>query len=271
VTTTARELLHQGNLAAAVERQTQEVKARPADMTARIFLFELLCFAGNFDRAGKQLDVIAHQSTEMEIGTEIYRQVLAAERVRRAVFGAGGSPDFATSPPAYVALHLEALTLAREKHPDKARILLEKALDMHSAPGGTADGVRFQDFADSDVFLSPFLELIVNEKYIWLPFDEIKRIEIIRPAHLRDLLWARAKIEARGGDMGEVFLPALYPGSSEHQADAVKLGRQTEWLEVGAGLAHGAGQRLFAIDGGEKGMLEINEVIFDSNGEAIST
>ena len=82
--TKARDSYKEGRLSVAIEQQTQEVKAKPADVSARIFLFELLCFAGNLDRAEKQLDVVGHQSAEMEIGAEIYRQVLAAERTRRA-------------------------------------------------------------------------------------------------------------------------------------------------------------------------------------------
>ena len=269
--TDARDLLREGRLAAAIEQQTQDVKARPTDTAGRIFLFEMLCFAGSLDRAGKQLDVIGHQSVEMEVGVEIYRQLLVAERARRAVFLDGRNPDFLTTPPDYVPLHLEALALQRDQKPEQARLLLEKALDLHPALPGEADGVRFTEFEDSDLFLSPFLELIVNDKYAWLPFEQISRLEIIRPTQLRDLLWARARLEARGGDLGEVFLPVLYPGSSEHASEAVRLGRQTEWIDVGAGLVRGLGQRLFAIDGGEKVMLEIAEVRFDSLGQVSST
>jgi len=268
---TAKEYFQDGNLAAAIEQQTMDVKAKPADVAARTFLFELLCFSGGYDRAEKQLDVIAHQSKEMEVGAEIYRQVLVAERARHAVFLNGRNPDFLTTPPEYVALHLEALSLQRENHPEKARALLERALDLHPALPGAADGVRFGEFEDADPFLSPFLELIVNEKYAWLPFEQIQRIEIARPEQLRDLLWARAKLEARGGDLGEVFLPALYPSSADHPQEVIKLGRRTDWLEAGAGLFRGAGRRLFSIDGNDKDMLEISEVSFDSKGDAIST
>jgi len=265
--TTARELLREGKLSSAIEQQTEQVKSRPADVSERIFLFELLCFSGNFDRAEKQLDVIGHQSTEMQIGVEVYLQAITAERVRRSVFAEGRTPDFLTTPPDYVPLHLEALTMRREGQPGKARLLLEKALDQHKALPGELDGQRFGEFEDSDLFLSPFLELIVNDKYAWLPFEQIRRIEISKPVQLRDLLWAPAKLEARGGDLGQVLLPVLYPGSADHASEVVRLGRQTDWLDAGAGLFRGAGQRVFVIDGREKVMLEINEVIFDTSEE----
>lgn len=258
----AKELLKSGQLSAAVQQVTQDVKSRPADVSARIFLFELLCFDGDLDRAEKQLDVVSHQSTEMQIGAEIYRQILAAERARRRVFNEGGMPDFLTTPPDYVALHLEALTQARERQSGKARALLEKAMDLHPALSGLADGGPFEEFEDSDPFLGPFLELIVNEKYAWLPFEQIKRIEVIKPTQLRDLLWAKAKVEAQGGDLGNVFLPALYPGSSAGASEAIKLGRMTDWLDIGDGLSRGVGQHLFMIDGQERPMLEISKLDF---------
>jgi type VI secretion system protein ImpE len=43
---------------AASEEVTRQVKAHPADASHRTFLFELLCFAGEWDGAENQLDAI---------------------------------------------------------------------------------------------------------------------------------------------------------------------------------------------------------------------
>jgi type VI secretion system protein ImpE len=59
---TAKELLDAGKLAGAIEAATAEVKANPTDVPRRTTLFELLCFAGDWDRAEKQIDVIGQQS-----------------------------------------------------------------------------------------------------------------------------------------------------------------------------------------------------------------
>ena len=48
---TAEELLKAGHLLAAVEQLNQEVRARPTDIQRRTVLFELLCFAGDWQRA----------------------------------------------------------------------------------------------------------------------------------------------------------------------------------------------------------------------------
>jgi type VI secretion system protein ImpE len=57
----AKELVQGGLLHAAIENVTQAVKHDPTDVMLSTVLFELLCFAGDWDRAEKQLDVIGHQ------------------------------------------------------------------------------------------------------------------------------------------------------------------------------------------------------------------
>src|SRR5438105_2775459 len=89
---TAKELLAAGELRAAIEELTREVKSNPADTSRRTFLFELLCFAGEWDRAERQLDVIGHQSVQAEVGVQAYRNNLKAERDRRRLFSDGLQP-----------------------------------------------------------------------------------------------------------------------------------------------------------------------------------
>ncbi len=264
--TDAKALFDQGKLLAAIEQLTQDVRSNPVDLRSRIFLFELLCFAGDFERADKQLDVVAHQSDAMQVGTAVYKQVLAAEKARQAVFALDQLPDFLMTPPEHAAFHLEALKLMREGEPAKARILLQKALDLRPTQTGQVDGAPFHELEDADPFVGPFLEVIVNGRYAWLPFEQLRRIQIARPQQLRDLIWARARIESRGENAGEVFLPVLYPGSAEHQDESVKLGRTTNWIDNSEGLARGIGQRMFLIDGQERAMLEVADIQFGEVG-----
>src|SRR2546428_603785 len=98
----AKELYGQGDLSGAIGELTQDVKSSPRDLRSRIFLFELLCFRGDFDRAELQLDSIAQMSGEMtvEIGVQAYRNVIAAEKARDAFYKNGkGQPKFLVEPP----------------------------------------------------------------------------------------------------------------------------------------------------------------------------
>ncbi len=64
----AKTQLDAGNLDGAVEAALSAVKSSPTDAAARTFLFELSCYAGNWERAEKQLEVIGHQDVNATIG-----------------------------------------------------------------------------------------------------------------------------------------------------------------------------------------------------------
>ena len=96
----AKELLDAGRLAAAIERLNQVVRAHPGDPKLRIFLFEILCFAGDYERAQRQLDVLDQLNAQAGSGTILYRSVLAAEQARRAVATENRLPAFLLEPPA---------------------------------------------------------------------------------------------------------------------------------------------------------------------------
>ena len=87
------------------------------------------------------------------------------------------------------------------------------------------------------------LEVYARGKYIWVGLDQVDAVVCNPPKFPRDLFWLPAKLMAASGEVGDVFLPALYPGSADHPDDAVKLGRTTEWAD-GDGPAVGSGTRL---------------------------
>lgn len=259
---TAEELLKDGQLLTAVEQLNQEVRSRPTDIQRRTFLFELLCFAGDCQRAERQLDVLAHQSATAEIGVQVYRHILTAEQTRQRLFSEGVQPNFLFSPPSYVHFHLEALQQLCNQQPAEAVALLEQSQSSQPPRTGNLAGQPFMEWRDGDDLLAPFLEIIIHDKYVWLPFEQIKDLHITPPKRLRDLLWVPATLEAHSGPVGEVFLPVLYPDSHRHADERVKLGRVTEWINMGEGVTLGAGQHLFFVDGQDKGILEVRDIEF---------
>jgi type VI secretion system protein ImpE len=260
---TAKELFDAGQLEAAISAISQDVKARPSEMQPRTFLFELLCFAGDFDRAQRQLEVIGHQSAVTELAVQVYLNNLKAERDRLRLFSNGLAPHFLTEPPAYVDLHLSAINRLRDGAYDEARLLLDQAEEERPSMTGKLNGGQFLDFRDCDDLVAPVLELIVHDKYTWLPFEQIKSLQISAPKQLRDLMWAPARIEGIDGTVGEVFIPALYARSSDHPSDEVKLGRMTDWRQVADLLQLPAGLRLFIADGRDEAIFEARSVEFD--------
>jgi len=61
------ELFKAGKLAEAIQAQVQEVKGNAA-IRAALFLFELFCFAGEFDRARKQIDALQGDDPRGAVG-----------------------------------------------------------------------------------------------------------------------------------------------------------------------------------------------------------
>ncbi|MGH9369720.1 MAG: type VI secretion system accessory protein TagJ [Thermoanaerobaculia bacterium] len=260
---TPKELLDAGQLDGAIQALTQEVKANPSDVPRRTFLFELLCFAGEWDRAEKQIDVIGQQSVPAALAAQVYRANVAAERQRARLFEEGVAPHFLTEPPRHVDLQVEGIRRLAESDADSARKLFDQAEEERPALGGTWNGQPFADLRDYDDALGGVLELIVKDKYAWIPFQQIRRLEVRRPEKLRDLLWIPSRVEALDGTIGEVFVPVLYAGSSRQKDDLLRLGRRTEWKAVTEELTVGLGQRLLLVDETDQPILEARTVEFD--------
>jgi type VI secretion system protein ImpE len=261
---TAKELFEAGQLSAAVAQLNQDIKGNPRDSRSRVFLFELLCFSGDFERAERQLEAISQLSGDVnvEIGSQVYKNLLEAEKSRARFFKTSGQPKFFGRAPSYTSLHLEAINNLRDNRPAEVEKLLEESESSRSTVKGTIEGKPFSQLRDGDDLLAPFLETFVQKDYVWLPLDNIRTIEITPPKRLRDLIWISAKIEMRDGVLGDVFLPALYHGSSEHPDERVRLGRMTDWKTIGEGTMLGAGQRIFLIDDSEQPILDIRNIEF---------
>jgi type VI secretion system protein ImpE len=256
----AKELLSAGRLSDALDELNREVKADPVDIRRRTTLFELLCFAGDYTRAERQLDIIAQQDANVDIGAQIYRNALNAERLRSRLRSDGLQPSFILDPPPFAALHLEAFNRLREGRAGEARALLERAADTEDAVGGEVNGEPFAEISDGDALLSPFIELIIQDRYVWLPFVQVKRLTVAAPKKLRDLIWIPAELESIDGPIGGAFIPVLYCGSSSHADEQVRLGRATDWKDAGAGLMRGFGQRILFIDDNERSILQLGHV-----------
>lgn len=226
---TAREFYQAGRLTEAIQAVGVEVRDNPADARRRTFLFELLCFAGEFDRAEKHLNILADSGPDAATGVLIYRAALHAERQRNELF-------------------------ERKEYP---------AVSSVELPGGTWNDEAFEGIEDADPRVGPRLEIFAAGQCMWLPLAHIASIQIEPPKRLRDLLWAPAIVHTgpafKGTELGEVLIPALSPFSYKHPDDAVKLGRATVWEENG-GEPLPYGQKTFLVDGEPLPLLELRKL-----------
>src|SRR5437762_13769874 len=110
----ANECYKAGKIQDAIDDQTQVVKANPADQAKRLFLFELLVFAGDLERAQRQIDAVHYAELELETAVQAYRKLLEAEQFRRRVFREGIMPKFLLPPPEHVAKRLQAVAQLKD-------------------------------------------------------------------------------------------------------------------------------------------------------------
>ncbi|MBX3297322.1 MAG: hypothetical protein KF762_16590 [Acidobacteria bacterium] len=258
----AKLALDKGDLKAAVESAVNLVRTNPTDAAARIFLFELSCFSGDWERAEKQLDFIGHQDTAAMIGSKIYQQNFKAERDRLKYFSEGLMPETMTAVPPYVRELMDANNRVREGNVAEARAILDRVEETRPAFKCSVNGEGFTDFRDYNDLTMCVFEVIHKDAYIWLPMDQIVKIEFPKPGTLRDLYWIQANIDLKNGTGGEMFVPALYAGTWKSENDQVRLGRMTDWRDLGDDLYQGEGTKLFWMDGRDRSILDIQTIEF---------
>src|SRR3974377_303281 len=97
---TPKQLFDAGRVRDAERELTADLRGHPNDVKQRTFLFELLCFSGDYARAEKQLGVLSGGGSQAEMGAVLYYAALHAEKTRHELFdkeelphdGHAGSP-----------------------------------------------------------------------------------------------------------------------------------------------------------------------------------
>jgi type VI secretion system protein ImpE len=221
----------------AMKALSAELRDNPTDARRRTFLFELLCFAGEWERADKQLEVLGQAGPESEMGVLLYRSALFAERQRHDLFQRGELP-------------------AEQENTEAER-------------NGVVNDKPFTYFADADPRIGARLELFAAGNYLLLPIEHVASIQIPPPKRLRDLIWTPAAVRTtpsfKGSELGEVLLPVLAPFSWRHPEEAVRLGRMTVWEKTdGAEFQVPFGQKVWQVDDEDVPFLELRALEFNS-------
>jgi len=257
----AKELYKAGQLSEAVAAATDDVKRRPGDSASRAFLCELLCFAGDLERADTQANAIGDQDPTTLVVVSLLRHLIRGELARRQFSQEGRLPEFLEAPPPRLKSHLEASICLREGRGEEAAGLLESAEKERPHVAGVCNGRPFEDLCDMDAMTASFFEVLTgNGKYYWVPIENVQALEFRAPRQLRDLLWRSAHLTVRGGLDGEVYLPVLYAGSHAEEDDRIRLGRMTDWRGGPGVPLRGVGQRMFQVGQDELAILELQEI-----------
>jgi type VI secretion system protein ImpE len=256
----AEQNLKSGDPLAALARLQEDVRARPADAKLRVFLFQLLCVVGQWERALNQLKVASELEPLALPMAQMYGDAVRCEAIRDEVFEGKKSPMVLGEPDQWLALLIESRLLAGRGEAAHSEELRLRAFDEAPASSGDLDGRPFEWVADADTRLGPVLEAIINGRYYWVPFSRVSKMTLEAPEDLRDLVWMPAHLQFDNGGESLALIPTRYPGSQSSEDGTIALARKTSWEATGENAFRGLGQRIIATDAGETPMLEIRTI-----------
>lgn len=264
MSTSPEDLIASGDPAGALKALQQQVRAKAADPRLRVFLFQLLCLLGQWQRALDQLKVCGEldASTLAMVGT--YEPAIRCEMVREAVFAGRTLPHVFGPPTAWVALLAQALQLDAAGQATGAAQARAQALEQAEPSSGRVGEQSFQWIADADSRLGPTLEVIINGRYGWLPMCHLSALQVEPVEDLRDLVWAPAQLTFVNAADTVALMPVRYAGTPLGEGGPLAMSRQTEWLEIAEGQYRGIGQRVLSSDAAELGLLEVRSIQFDA-------
>ncbi len=253
--------LKNGDPAAALAQLQEQVRAKPADAALRVFLFQLLCVRGEWERALNQLKVACGLDPAALAMAQMYGEAVRCEAIRKDVFNGKKAPVVFGEPEQWLALLIESLLVAGRGDLSQSAELRARAFEEADTSSGQINGQPFEWVADADSRLGPVLEAVINARYYWVPFSRLAEVKVEEPEDLRDLVWMPAHLQFENGGEMLALIPTRYPGSESSDDGLIALARKTVWQEVAPNTHHGLGQRIIATDAGDVPLLELRTLV----------
>lgn len=228
----------------ALEEVKAHLKGKPSDQEARHLYIDLLVLAGEYERADNQCSLAATLSPDATMGFALLRNELRAMAARDAWFSSGGVPEFPQGPSELDKLAVRLGIAHRDGDAEAAKTALAALDELRSERPLIWNDRAVSDFRDLDDRTPHALEVIMTGGgYLWIDFAKISALSIEPIARPRDLAFRRAELTLIDGAAASVLLPAVYHGTGKDAA--LRLGRETEWVEEASGITTGRGQRCF--------------------------
>ncbi len=260
----AEQFLQEGNLQETLVQLQNQVKKDPANAKLRTFLFQLLAVLGEWDRALAQLNVAGDLDAATLAMVQTYREAIRCELLRKDIYSGLKTPQIFGEPQQWIALLVQALKLTADQQYTEAKTLRDQAFELAPAIAGTINGESFEWLADADGRIGPVIEAIINGQYYWIPFLQIQEIQIEEPVDLRDVVWMPAHFLWLNGGDAVGLIPTRYPLTELADDSLLRLGRKTEWKELGDETFIGLGQRLLSTDKNDYALMDVREIKFNS-------
>jgi type VI secretion system protein ImpE len=262
--------LKDGDPHAALASLQEDVRARPSDAKLRVFLFQLLCVVGQWERALNQLKVASQLEPLALPMAQMYGEAVRCEAIRDEVFAGNKSPMVLGEPEQWLALLIESRLRAGRGEAAHSEELRARAFEEAPGSSGQLNGQPFEWIADADSRLGPVLEAIINGRYYWVPFSRLTKLTLEAPVDLRDLVWMPAQMQFDNGGESLALVPTRYTGSEASDDGAIALARKTSWDAIAEETYRGLGQRILTTDAGDTPILEVREISLNNTGAPAS-
>jgi type VI secretion system protein ImpE len=188
-----------------------------------------------------------------------YQTVIRCEVLREKVFRGERTPTVLGHPGNWLPLLIEATRLLAAGEPDRAAALRDAAFNAAEPMAAKVNSVPCEWLADADPRLGPTLEIIIDGRYAWVPYEHIRLLELEQPVDLRDQVWMPARVTFANEGATVCFIPTRYPDTTSSNDPALLLARRTEWREQGA-WSIPLGQRMLVSDVSETALMDLREL-----------
>lgn len=259
-----------GTPAAALPAAIEAVRRAPANADVRLALAQIFTLLGEWERARAQWELVAEFAPSLIPVAAACSALVRAEGIRADVWAGRSVPSVLGDPEPWMGGLLQSLQLTAQGQVEAAARLRRDALDVAPPVDGTMDGRKFAWIADADSLLGPMLEVVVDGRYLWVPFFRIRSLEMDPPTRLRDLIWSPVRFTWITGGASLGYVPVRYAGTEKSGDGGLLLARRTEWQYLGADTWRGRGQRILCTDQGEHAWLDVRSIRLETAGAEVA-
>ena len=259
------DVLSAGNLAEAITIQEQAVCRSPRDRGSQILLSQFYLLAGEYRRAWQGVrGLSAATPGERALHRQLLRLIRADyRRCERGIAPAFLEPD----PPRHARQRWKAIQALRRGDVARALRRIDRADTITPAVTGTLDGREFDGFRDADDRFASSLELLIDDEYAWVPWEEIRLLRLSPIQSFFDFAFRPCQLWLWQGQTLEAVVPMIYPGTAQAfdgdtTAGGLLCGRETDWRADQAGLAIGVGARYLLAGDEELAMKDCQQIEF---------
>ncbi len=242
---TPQSALADGRLADALALQT--AISESGDSPALLLLFELLLLAEKHREAWAALDRIASADADWPAARSWYRKLVRAAHRRHR----NRRPVFLGAIPRHARYRLRA------RDPARALAAIDRADAASPHLVGHVDGREFDGLRDADDRLASVLEAFVGADNCWLPWEDVRRIELAPANRVYESAFRPARIRLADGEELAAVLPLVY---ARADVDWQRLGLDTDFAPTDAGPPRAVGAKLLWIGEEELPLADLRQL-----------